>query len=157
MYLNHMDVIVHIGRVGNGVMSVDPTTNPWPIFFNIFWDKTQRPLSFLMSDHGYHYRKDEGGNEFISGEYEHRNPLLSVVVPERPYLSPIAPKRYVSHVDVHKAWLKLLRQETGHFLEKDFPNRRSCAETGVPGKWCNCFVVANQGDLRVDSKVGLVK
>ena len=129
---------------------------PLARFFQRFLARNPETVIFLMSDHGYHYHKKEGGNEFIAGEYEHRNPLLSVVVPGRPYLSTKAANRYVSHVDVHKACLKLLRNETGHFLDETFPNRRSCAEAGVPDKWCNCFVVAKKRDPRVDSQVGLI-
>ena len=71
--------------------------------------------------------------------------------------------RLVTHHDVHATLLGLARlpgrsrsppdSRPGSgfdLLRQDVPPKRSCAESGLPAPWCNCFAVAEEGEVRVD-------
>ena len=129
----------------------------------------------LMSDHGFHWRKKTtafngirrsgefkpGFNEFLAGEWEHRNPVLNIIIPSDHDARTLRRNaaRFVTHRDVHATVMGLIGGQTQNgtnLLTRDLPELRSCAEAGIPAEWCNCFVRAVDG-CRVDSDRGCVK
>ena len=139
-------------------------------------------LVVLMGDHGYHYTYakcdpsdpacDTGQNEFVAGEYEHRHPALSMIVPPTLPTEFVARNadRFVTHQDVHATLMGIARGQRegwwgqnalakvfGHSTGKDLlreevSTRRSCHEAGIPHAWCGCFGIARGTDPRVDSR-----
>ena len=69
-------------------------------------------------------------------------------------------QRFVTHRDLHATWLGLLgpsHSQTGvqgfDLLRQELPERRSCAEAGIPKQWCNCFMprrATNETRCQVD-------
>lgn len=114
---------------------------------------------FLMSDHGFHWSKKGKFNEVVSGEYEHRNPILYIVSPKRNENLERNAERFVSHRDVHRTLLGLLSGKSSgkgfNLITEQIPPRRSCKDAGVPKKWCNCFV-SKKGRVHLDSLKGQI-
>ena len=57
-------------------------------------------------------------NDYIAGEYEHRNPFLSIILPaELDTMTSTNIRantgRYVTHMDLHRTISNLLRNEQG--------------------------------------------
>lgn len=99
---------------------------------------------FLMSDHGFHWQKKSKFNEIIAGEYEHRNPILYIISPNKQKTLETNTKRFTSHYDVHKTLNYLVSGKTSsmgkNLITEEIPVKRSCKDAGIPNKWCNCFV-----------------
>lgn len=137
-----------------------------------------RTIVLLASDHGFHYSSQQWFNNFIQGEYQHRNPFLKIVVPKalkhlvKHEVALGNAHRFVSHLDLHATLLKWTNNfDPEHFskftavtrtqqrvaydlLTEAIPQDRTCKDAGVPRQWCNCFKERNGIDCEIDTKDG---
>ena len=83
-------------------------------------------------------------NDYIAGEFEHRNPVLWIVLPAGFDLSKLKrnSRRLVTHRDLHATWMGLLDSRSAtdgiDLIRGEVPQKRSCRQVGV-SEWCNCF------------------
>ena len=121
-------------------------------------------IVFIMSDHGIH---GTPLNRWWAGEYEHRNPVWKVVVPNAilqkyPEVAKVLEansRRMVAHWDTY-CTLKSLAGNLDELLTRANANKvhpqrgprgcynlltevvpdSTCSERGIPEVWCNCWV-----------------
>ncbi len=145
----------HLERSNNFVCGQND--GPLYEFLKDFLKKYTNTYLFLMSDHGFHWSKRGKFNEFVSGEYEHRNPIMYILSPKQIPLLLLNTKRFVSHYDVHNTLVYLLSGRPSskgfNLITQELPLRRSCKDAGIPKKWCNCFT-KKEGRTHLDSQQG---
>ena len=105
----------------------------------------------------------QGFNNFIPGEHQHRNPVLKAIIPRHMFIAEknkpaifdqdvIASNemKMVSHLDMHATLLDLAENTATNkgplsspvaynLLQERIPSTRTCAQATIPRRWCPCF------------------
>lgn len=140
-------------------MTCEQNDVPLQDFLKQYVKNSKNTYLFLMSDHGFHWTENQKFNQIITGEHEHRNPMLYIVSPKRNENLEANTKRFISHYDVHQTLNYLVSGNTSptgkNLITQQLPAKRSCKDAGVPKQWCNCFIKSD-GTKHLHSQKGEV-
>lgn len=140
---------------------------PLAAFLRTFVPLHPDTVIILASDHGFHWRAGKGSfNDHITGEHEHRNPFLGMIIPwaKNDPVIRANTQRFVTHRDLHATILGLLAPTSTptqsalpgvDLIRNSVPEQRSCRDAQVPDAWCNCFRPRQNANVKaLDTTLG---
>ena len=126
------------------------------------WSKSgimDNTIFVMVADHGIH---GSPVNVFLAGEYEHRNPVFEMVVPNAflrkyPKAQDVLEhntKAILSHFDFYDSIGALATPEEWEWTDRTnptkrrsynifvdkIPQERNCNDAKIPKEWCNCWI-----------------